>query len=378
MTSLKEIIKRVPLPDNRSKKIIKNQTTNDIIKEIGKSDSLFSYQGKYIAPFFTGTPENSVNDIYDFMKYKLKYEVEPDTRQTSRAPLRILHDNYNGIGIDCKNYALLSGAILRGLKIPYFYRYVSYNPDREIHHVYTMANVNNKWVHIDPLQQPPFFKEKKAIFTKNQNPKNMLARLSGIGKVTKFQEYAMKPILGPQRAAFIIAVRKNFANVGGRLVVGYEKDANKITDWWRGLGGSPAALIKAMGKVPQAAIDNTGVKPPPVFLPGTMPPIANPARAAFCRTKYPKKWSLNRPLCTRGIIRGNIGASPKAVLVLTAAAPVISSLTILLKTLGVGSGKTDDYNRYIEDPPTNDITAGFPLPLLIAGGVLAYLLFTSK
>jgi len=377
MITLKEIIKSVPLPANRSKKIIKNQSTGDIIKEIGRSDALFSDQGKYIAPFFEGHPEDSINDIYNFMKYQLKYEIEPDSKQTSRAPLRILHDNYNGYGIDCKNYALLSGAILRALNIPYMYRYVSYNNDKKIHHVYTVAKIKNKWYHIDPLQAPPFFKEKKAIFTKNQKPKNMLERLSGIGATSKFQEMALKPVLAFHRNAFIIAVRKNYANVGGRLVLGYEKNPEKIKDWWRSLGGSPSALIKAMGKVPQAAILNTGVKPPPVFIPGTIPPKANPAREAFCRAKYPAKISVNRGACRRGIIRGAIG-TPKAALILTAGAAVITSMTKMLAQLGVGSGSTKDYENYIEQPPTDDIMTGLPLPLLIAGGVIAYLFLSSK
>lgn len=384
MIKLKEIIQELPEPDYKSKMIINNQSTNDIIKEISQSNKLYSHQGEYIEPYFKGSNNKIVNDIYDFMKYELTYEIEPDEQQTSRSPIRILFDNYDGIGIDCKGYALLSAAILKAKGIPYKFRYVSYNALKPLHHVYTMAYINNEWVHIDPLQKSPNNYEKKYIFVKDVKPKekNMLVRMSGIGQTTKdkFSNALLKPAGVVARTAFLKAVRSNFANVGGKLKKAHNQEPTKILNWWYSLGGNKAALLKALDKVPGTALKYTGVKPPAVYL--NNPLRANPERAAWCREKYPATISINRGACTRGIIKG-IGADPAVAAVLTAAAPVLLSLTALLKTIqGFGQEDVNRYATFIDDyeTPAPSIQEGIPLPLiLLGGGILAYfLLFPDK
>ena len=383
---LKRIIKNLPKPNYTSKKLIKNQTTGDIIKELIKSNELYNEQGKLIAPYFDkGNDINKINSIYEFMKNELIYEIEPEDYQTSRSPLRILWDNYKGTGIDCKSYALLSASILSNLTkpIPYKFRFVSYSPLSDVHHVYTMAKINNKWYPIDPLQKSPEFKEKNYIFVKDKKPKinNMLARLSGIG-VSKFQNAALKPVTAFSRNAFLLVVSKNMANVGGQLVKAYNSSVSnmsKINEWWYGLGGSVSALKKAMAKVNPTSVQYTGVKPPPVFEEGTLK--ANEDRAKYCREKYPKKLSINRPLCEKGIISSIGEATTGTAATLTAAASVIASLGILLSSLGVADGtklvsKSEEVVEFTDPEGTDTLTASVPLPLiLVLGGSLLYLLF---
>lgn len=381
MVKLKDIINDIPQPEYNDITIIKNQSTSDIINEILKSHSLYGDQGNKIAPHFKGSDTQIINDLFKFMDQELIYKIEPDTYQSSKAPNRIIWDTWDGKGIDCKGYSLFASAILNAKGIPYKFRFVSYNPfNKEPHHVYVIAKVKNKWVHIDPLQKSPKFSEKLFMFVKDKNPIMALKRLSGIGN---FQQALLKPITWVSRNAFLLIVKKNVANIGGKLVKGYQKDSYGTLNWWKNLGGSTSSLIKAMNKVPSQAIQYTGVQPPPVYLYNPM--RANPERADFCRAKYPAKISLNRGACTRGIIRGNVGGiDPSTQALLVAGAGVVASLLQFLNSIGIGTGtQIKEVEDYVKDISTNDIaptTAGVPLPLLlIAGGLLAsFLLFPKK
>ena len=371
MPTLENVIRDMPEPQYNDVTLIKNQSTHDIIRELIKSHQLYGHQGDNIQHHFKGSDNKVVNDLYKFMSKEFIYKVEPDTFQSSRSPSRIIWDSWDGKSLDCKGYALFSSSILASKNIPYKFRFVSYNPSSsDPHHVYTMAKVNNKWLHIDPLQKSPKEIEKKYIFVKDYKINPMaLKRLSGIG-VSKFRQALLKVPLSANRTAFLQAVRKNIANLGGRVARAYQKNPSMILNWWKGLGGSTSSLINAMNKVPVSAIKKTGIP---------VPPPNTPERKAYCKSKYPRKLSLNRPLCNKGIIRG-IG-DPTVIAILSASAPVIASLTPLLKQLGIGKGDNSEYENYVEaiEVDTTPQQAGIPLPLLlIGGGILASLLLFGK
>jgi hypothetical protein len=124
--------------------------------------------------------------IWNFLKNNVKYDIEPDTRQSVKSPSAILSTGYYANGKnDCKHYSQWTAGILsalerKGKKINWCYRFANYRMfTRQPQHVFCVINPNTKnEIWIDAVLNN--FNEKKQYVNKIDKKINMpLYKISG-------------------------------------------------------------------------------------------------------------------------------------------------------------------------------------------------------
>lgn len=404
------ILDKLPVPKYSDVKIMKNQSTNDIIRELTSSYYLYSDQGKGIwSEFYDDNPIKTARNIHKFLKRNVKYEIEPEDDQTSKSLSRYLNDGYG----DCKHYSLAIASILKYMPMydKFCFRFVSYdmfNPS--VTHVYIVAKTKEgDEIVIDPLQE--FNYEKKFYFSKDKcYPVMSLSRLSGLRRQTpnymKFAasgshcgcgrgvgscscdrvgaSFVKKILAAPSRNAFLVLVKLGtFLNIGMKVKDLYERDPQALKTWWEDkFGGSWSSLKKAIEKI---NVQSTTSREESIEAYGGE--TRTDSRKEYCDAKYP--WSLSpwskRQKCYNHKIEGigtgepvtTTAAVPVGVAVLTAAAPVLAALSDLLKQ--VQGGGTQAWDQQTNSALQNQGGAGSfnimqYLPLIALGGA-AYLIF---
>ncbi len=177
------VISAIEPPKYKEQLIKKYQNTADIINDLLYCFKYYNTQALPLSKLYrTGNIKTDSRKIYDFIRENIKYNAEPFTSQTTSSFSRIIHDK-NG---DCKHSALIVGSIGYSMGYNVFFRFVSYDKDKQLGHVYTILQdpKTKEKIIVDPLQsfnyEKPFTK-KKDYLAINLNPKNMaLTRLTGI------------------------------------------------------------------------------------------------------------------------------------------------------------------------------------------------------
>ena len=413
LPSYNKILSKLPVPKYIDTKIMRNQSTNDIIRELTNSYNLYSDQGSYIySDFYDDDPIKTAKNIHKFLKNNLEYEIEPEKQQTSKSLTRYLNDGYG----DCKHYSLAIASILKFM--PKYdkicFRFVSYDMfSPSVTHVYVVAKTKEgDEIKIDPLQD--FNYEKKFYFKKDKCfPVMALSRLSGTDRIPpnymKFSStgthcgcgsvgscscdrvgasFVKKILAAPSRNAFLGLVRLGtFLNIGMKVKDLYETDPAALKTWWVDkFGGSWESLKKAIESL---NVVSTTTRAESIEAYGGE--TRTDARKEYCDSKYP--WSISpfskRQKCYNHKIDG-IGepvttatttavAVPTGVALLTAAAPVLTALTGLFKEVkGSGSQPWDAQTQAAMQNTGGSGSGSFNimqyLPLIALGGA-AYLLF---
>ena len=402
--SYNKVLSKLPIPEYKDVKVMKNQNTNDIIKELTDSYHLYSHQGSNICEdFYSPDPYKTAKKIHSFLKLNLDYEIEPENNQTSKSLARYFSDGYG----DCKHYSLAIASILKHM--PKYdklcFRFVSYdmfNPS--VTHVYVVAKTKDgRTIAIDPLQD--FDYEKRYYFKKDKCfPVMALSRLSGTGRslptYMKFQKqgthcgcngvgscecngvgasFAKKILATPARNAFLGLVRLGtFLNIGMKVKDMYETHPEALKNWWvEKFGGSWESLKKAIESL---NVVSTSDREESIQAYGGE--TRTDARKEYCDAKYP--WSISpwskRQKCYNHKIDG-IGAEPgttaTGVALLTASAGVLASLTALIKEWKGDSSQEWDAqaNSALQNTGGGSGTFNIQqyLPLIALGG-LAFLL----
>ena len=158
-----------------------DQGTGDIIKEL--LNSHLEYQKEYdrIYPYFMGRNVlETCKNIFNFLKKNVTYDIEPGSRQTLKSPSSILAQGYG----DCKQYSQFIGGILDAIKrnkggVEWCYRFASYNPQKQIQHVFVVAKDkqgNEIW--IDPVLKT-FNQKKDYTYKVDKKPNMALYKISG-------------------------------------------------------------------------------------------------------------------------------------------------------------------------------------------------------
>jgi len=240
-------------------KLVSDQSTNDIIKAIEQAHYQHSNEYKKIAQYFKGsTNRQTAQNIFNFLKENIVYKIEPGDRQTVKSPSALLA---HGFG-DCKHYAKFIAGILQQLNIPFVYRFASYKyGEKTPGHVFVVMNPGKKEVWIDPVL--PSLDYRKNYYSKIDKQMSLYS-ISGIGNPKKAAKKAAGKTLGqklkkgtkivakvaaaPARAAFLLLVGLNFANLAVKLSKGWQKAPSKISNFWEGIGGKMDALKKAFDK----------------------------------------------------------------------------------------------------------------------------------
>jgi hypothetical protein len=180
------LLKDLPTLRHVDQLVTRDQSTNDIVKEVLRAHKVFASDYDKIAERFNvGDPIEISEALYDFLKSHITYEVESVDLQTSRSPGKIL---YLGHG-DCKHYAGFAAGVLdalkrRGEKINWSYRFATYNGSgKEPRHVFVVVRYAGREYWLDPVLSsfndrsltPSYYFDKKT---------DMLKRLSGFDHTT--------------------------------------------------------------------------------------------------------------------------------------------------------------------------------------------------
>ena len=167
------ILSKLPVYTGKVNVISEDQTVRDIINGVKYCHNKYSGDYDKIGDYFIkNTPEETCENIFDFLRASSFYYVEGDDKQTLRSPSAILSTGKT-IGIDCKNYALFIGGVLDAINrtgkqyIPFVYRFASDKLfDSTPNHVFIVAypgTDNEIWV--DPIPEVGYFNEKLTYYS---------------------------------------------------------------------------------------------------------------------------------------------------------------------------------------------------------------------
>lgn len=119
-----------------------NGTNNDIINAIesnfNKAVEQISADGWY-QQFEGNSLKETCNNVWRYIKLNVPYQEDGSVEQKIKLPARTIADAKNGIGTDCKSFALLSAAIMSKYA-PVSFRYTSYRNDPTPTHVYCVVD----------------------------------------------------------------------------------------------------------------------------------------------------------------------------------------------------------------------------------------------
>jgi hypothetical protein len=166
--------------------LIANQDTVDIIDALINNHYKYSKEYDKIFRYFDGgNLEETMYNVWKFLKDDFKYNIEPEEMQILRSPSALLASNI--VGIDCKGFSTMINGIAdayrrnTGKKFDVYYRFASYDPfDNTPQHVFAVVKENGEEFWIDPVLEQ-FNEKKQPYFYKDKKIKNMaLVAMSGI------------------------------------------------------------------------------------------------------------------------------------------------------------------------------------------------------
>ncbi|PKQ66048.1 transglutaminase domain-containing protein [Raineya orbicola] len=170
----------IPTPNFREELKVIAGGTEDIIKEILRVYRKYLPQLKEFSKNFQvpcKCPVKVAEKIWWFLKQNLRYQKDPKGVQYIKSPARALHDGFG----DCKTFSIVAMSILHHLGIKAFFRFTTYNPDRNYHHVYVViphGNDENDEIKLDATWHS--FNSEKLPYIKKLDVMPDIYEVSGI------------------------------------------------------------------------------------------------------------------------------------------------------------------------------------------------------
>ena len=93
--------------------------------------------------------DTSLRDYFNFVK-NIPYLEDNGKIELVSRPKYLINRRFNLKGLDCKKKSVLMGAWFNAHNTPWRLIAVSERPDKEIHHVFVQAKINNAWENVDP------------------------------------------------------------------------------------------------------------------------------------------------------------------------------------------------------------------------------------
>jgi hypothetical protein len=248
----KSLLNNLPAYRAKQKVLVQDQSTKNIIDEIIKAHYLYAEDYKKIAKNFEGLNDlQTAKNVFNFLKNNVKYVVDSEENQKIKSPAAIISTG----ACDCKCYSLFIGGILGAMKIPFVYRFASYNKNKSLGHVFIVMYYYAKEIYIDPVLAT--FNNKKEYTYKIDK---MITSISGIGKPAKktalksnapkskvpLKKVLVKVAAVPARNAFLLLVKLNFKNLAVKLANAFVKNPAGIAKIWAGVGGKIEVLKNAV------------------------------------------------------------------------------------------------------------------------------------
>lgn len=182
------LLQNLPPFNNDSILIEPNQDVHDIMGEVVEAHKVFAADYDTIARYFVGDDtETLCRKLFDFCKENIRYDIEPDSSQTTKSPAAILAMGYG----DCKHYAgFIAGVLsaverLTGKKINWRYCFASYNLfETEPGHVFVIVKDRGTEYWVDPVLSRFDSRDPSPTYTTDKKVNSMaLMRMSGVGSV---------------------------------------------------------------------------------------------------------------------------------------------------------------------------------------------------
>lgn len=250
-------------PFNNKNEVLKNdQSTTDIINEIIKAHQKYAADYKKIAGYFRGnTDAQTAKNCFNFLKKNVRYVIDSGENQDIKSPSAIIATQTS----DCKCYSLFIGGILEALKIPFCFRFASYNRhDKTPGHVFIVMrpnSINELWIDavLPTLNNRKKYNYKTDRMSINSisgigkaSPKKVAKKAAGktLGaKLKKGAKVVLKVAASPARNSFLLLVKLNFEGLATKLAAANLKKPSELRKIWEGdLGGKLNALITAINQ----------------------------------------------------------------------------------------------------------------------------------
>ena len=159
----------------KSKLVFANGDTDDIVKVELETIKESSGQTRNFAKQFTADREG-MRAIFDYVKNGIKYKEDPSGIQWVKTPARLYADKVG----DCKSFTIFIASILYNLGLDYKIRFVSYDRDKIVSHVYPIAIMPDGTETIIDAVWGTFDSEKRYTFKKDYTM-TQIFKLSGVG-----------------------------------------------------------------------------------------------------------------------------------------------------------------------------------------------------
>lgn len=145
---MRDLVKILPVPDNKKKIVKRFQNVNDIIDLILIGDKQNKIYSQILYKYFnTGDHLADLRTCFDYAKRSIEYVAEGSSQTVKTVPA-ILNYGYG----DCKHYSLFMASCCRSLNIPYIFRFAGYNKYKdEASHVYVVCKVYGKVLPLDAV-----------------------------------------------------------------------------------------------------------------------------------------------------------------------------------------------------------------------------------
>lgn len=256
MISKKLILGKLTPYTNTKKVLVANQDATDIID--GILDTHEKYKSEYdkIYQYFVGSDiEETANNIWEFLKNNVPYDIEPEETQYLKSPASILSTK----GSDCKSYSLMSMGLADSIRrntgedFTIAYRFASYDPlDSTPQHVFGVINPGtNNEIWIDPVLDQ-FNQKKQPYYYKDKKIKNMaLVALAGVK--SKMGDLSYDTSGGSYDAyGNYYDASGNIVDQSGSLPSGSVSSGDTSnTNWLDSILKSAPSIIKAFNPQPQ-------------------------------------------------------------------------------------------------------------------------------
>lgn len=139
----------MPAPQGVVLRTVPGYINEDIVREVPRMVREYGSQAHALAQTLKGaTAIDTARNIYRAVRKRVGYQLEPESAQRVASPARTWADRK----ADCKSMAVLTAALLDGLKIPYVIRFVRIPTEKrkaKYGHVYVVAWPDTHRIAID-------------------------------------------------------------------------------------------------------------------------------------------------------------------------------------------------------------------------------------
>jgi hypothetical protein len=184
-----DVLSVVPAFEGKEIIIRRNQSTVDIVREVLQAHEIFAPDYDSIVEelkFYKTIPLEE--QLFDFCKKNLHYNVEGESEQTTRSPAGIVElGRDESIGVDCKHFAGYIAGVLDAWnrkvgrrEYDWCYRFASYDRNPAPGHVFVVTKYDDGELWIDPVLDELDKRFPEPWHKLDKQPATMLKRISGI------------------------------------------------------------------------------------------------------------------------------------------------------------------------------------------------------